>query len=296
MSQGILYLAQAHDDCGTYLGTVIVGTQFARLFARSNVIAVEISKRCKDALEAGRSMTIQAFIERAKELSGAMPHDIFPRNSDSDTALDSEGVAIHAMTTLWNHIARCRSIVQTFPIDKLPSRVPPPDNHADFEHVSFDDDITSDLPGLLSLASTAHPDTFPAWWTKAKLALIQAGRPYELVSRDAYRPRKRSTNTRDNGGDDRDSNNEGGDGDGDGGGRTDGGPKGDDAGGADNGGHSSYDGENHGGRGGKDSCLWNSSSNQAPVTLRKVRAETARPTQVAAVASTVLVRASCLSI
>ncbi|CAK9786595.1 unnamed protein product [Cutaneotrichosporon oleaginosum] len=200
LAQAVLYLVQAHEGCGTYLGTFVLESEFSRMVAHANVVYLEVAP----GFESHAPKIIQELLENASVLSNAFPHDIAPQ--DSTAKVDTHGFSATGFQVFWDHVSRVRSIVEAIDIDDMPSRLQPLDiPRSDLHGFAFRNvidhpaNITPDVDNsavshiklleLLRLAAAAHPKQFPRWWVDEKKRLIENGRPDDPVRRRSQQAR-----------------------------------------------------------------------------------------------------------
>lgn len=174
MSRCLVWLTQAFQLSGTYLGLFVLNSEWSRIFVpRAGEILVETSGAGEEA-----AMPLREFIESGQERP--LAHDLIRKGELGETEL----------TRFWEYAALVRKIVKATP-EPLPTTMPRTDGET-----PTSPQINVVEPGLsltlLELASRAHPDVFPHWWIEAKRKMIETGKGDEPVGATAYPARQRA--------------------------------------------------------------------------------------------------------
>lgn len=163
-------------------------TEYLRPFADEGTVYIE----AKDENITDSPITVQNLLAQ-DALHKALPHDFqLPDGVGAEDGAATGGPAKDDMRLLWDHLALSRTFATSLNVEGPPERLANANERPLFSAVRIGHAIGDSLSqaDLLDLAATAHPNTYPSWWSAAKRDLINAGTPDALVARSA-RPRKR---------------------------------------------------------------------------------------------------------
>jgi len=99
MGQALAYLIQAHQICGTFLGSFLLGPTFLRMvMLDEGHIAVEVSDEIRQRYEGDRScrMTVKDLLEvEVKAMTDHMPWSLLSPHNNGSSELEIDSVALN---------------------------------------------------------------------------------------------------------------------------------------------------------------------------------------------------------